>query len=228
MDIRSMRGSEMRMHQPSETGDKDQREILRFDRVERLAHWVNAAFFTALILTALPLYFGQVEALVGRRAVIAEIHTWTGILLPVPLLISMSGSWGKRFRADISRFGLWTQSELNWLRSIGRYPLVESDKFNPGQKLNALFIGSSIVVMFGTGFILHWFNFFPLDWRTGATFVHDVLAFAIVVVILGHIFFALTHREALKSIFTGHITRSWAAQHAKRWFAEEAHGSLED
>lgn len=223
-----MRGSETQMHQPSETRGKDQREMLRFDRVERLAHWVNAASFTVLILTALPLYFGQVEALVGRRAVIAEIHTWTGVLLPVPLLISMSGSWGKRFRADLSRFGLWTHSELNWLRSIGRDPLVESDKFNPGQKLNALFIGSSIVVMCGTGFILRWFNFFPLDWRTGATFVHDVLAFAIVVVILGHIFFALTHREALKSIFTGHITRSWAGQHAKRWLAEEARGSLED
>ncbi len=223
-----MHGSEVRMRQQFETGDNDQRKILRFDGVERLAHWVNAAFFTALILTALPLYFGQVEALVGRRALIAEIHTWTGIILPVPLLISMSGSWGKRFRADLGRFGLWNRSELKWLRSIGRDLFVQSDKFNPGQKLNALFIGSSIVVMFGTGFILRWFNFFPLDWRTGATFVHDVLAFAIVVAILGHIFFALTHREALRSIFTGYISRSWAAQHARRWLAEETHGSIED
>jgi formate dehydrogenase subunit gamma len=198
-----------------------ERRLLRFDRVERAAHWINATLFAVLMATALPLYFVQVEALVGRRELIVEIHTWCGIALPVPLMISLAGPWGARFRRDVRRFSLWMSEETRWLRERGRERLPELDKFNPGQKLNALFVGGSIVVMLGTGAILKWFQLFPLDWRTGATFVHDVLAAAIFVVVFGHIAFALAHRDALRSIFKGWVTESWAARHAPRWLQEE-------
>jgi cytochrome b subunit of formate dehydrogenase len=32
---------------------------------------------------------------------------------------------------------------------------------------------------------------------------------------------ALTHREALRSIFKGWVNRSWAERHATRWLHEE-------
>ena len=195
--------------------------ILRFDSIERIVHWTSALLFTVLILTAAPLYFVQVERIVGRRALIAEIHTWTGILLPLPLLVALSGSWGSGLRADIRRFNYWTMGELRWLRTFGANSSLKLGKFNPGQKINAIFVGSSMVVMFCTGFVLKWFNFFPLSWRTGATFVHDLFAGAIVVVVTGHVAFALAHREALKSMITGRISESWASKHAPRWLAEE-------
>ncbi len=203
--------------------------LLRFDRVERAAHWINALLFAILMVTALPLYFTGVEALVGRRELIVQIHTWSGIALPVPLLISLAGSWGARFRRDVRRFNVWMSEETRWLRGLGRERLPELDKFNPGQKLNAIFIGGSIAVMLGSGIVLKWFRFFPLDWRTGATFVHDVLAAAIFVVVFGHIAFAVTHRDALRSMFKGWVTESWAARHAPRWLQEEkAAGSASD
>ncbi len=195
--------------------------LVRFDRVERFAHWMTASLFAILMLTALPLYFTQVEAWVGRRLLFAEIHTWIGIFLPVPLLISLTGSWGSNLRADVSGFNLWTKEEIKWLQQIGRNPTIEMGKFNPGQKLNALFIGSSMAVMLGTGLILRWFNLFPLGWRTGATFVHDSLAFAIVLVVIGHVVFALAHREALKSMLSGRVSREWASAHAPKWFREQ-------
>ena len=202
----------------SNTGD---RRLLRFDRVERAAHWINALLFGILMATALPLYFAHVEALVGRRELIVQIHTWSGLALPVPLVISLAGSWGARFRRDLRRINLWMSEETRWLRGLGRERLPELDKFNPGQKLNALFIGGSIAVMLGTGIVLKWVSWFPLGWRTGATFVHDVLAAAIFIVVFGHIAFALTHRDALRSMFKGWVTESWAARHAPRWLQEE-------
>src|SRR5208282_6512954 len=105
--------------------------------------------------------------------------------------------------------------------------IPEPDKFNPGQKLNALFTAGAIVVMLGTGSILKWYRFFPLDWRTGATFVHDVLALLIFIVVFGHIAFALTHRDALRSIFRGWVTESWARRHASGWLKEEEARSQE-
>jgi formate dehydrogenase subunit gamma len=194
--------------------------ILRFDRVERAAHWANALLFTILMATSLPLYFAQIEAHVGRRALLVEIHVWSGVALPIPLIISLAGSWGARFRRDLRRINLWTTQEIHWLWSARDRGRLKADKFNPGQKLNAIFTGAVIVIMLGSGSILKWLRFFPLSWRTGATFVHDVFAFAIFAVVFGHIFMALTHPDALRSIFKGKVTTTWAKRHAAAWLEE--------
>jgi formate dehydrogenase subunit gamma len=198
----------------------DDRRLVRFDRVERLAHWSLAVLFAILMLTAIPLYVGSVAQLVGRRALLAEIHSWSGVVLPVPLVVSLLGPWGRGFRRDVRRLNFWTPDERRWLRSVGRYPVVEPGKFNAGQKLNAAFTAGVIVAMLATGSVMHWYKPFPVDWRTGATFVHDLLAFAIFAVVIGHIGFALTHRDALRSIFRGWVTRRWARVHAPQWVKE--------
>lgn len=196
--------------------------MVRFDLVQRSAHWANALLFGILMLTALPLYFGGLGAAIGRRGLVESIHVWAGIALPVPLIISLLGPWGRRMRRDLRRINYWTRDELRWLRRLGRpgSPAVV-DKFNPGQKLNAIFVGGAIVVMLATGCILKWFQLFPLPWRSGATFVHDLMALAIAVVVLGHVGFALTHPAALRSMVNGRVDEDWAERHAPGWLAEE-------
>jgi formate dehydrogenase subunit gamma len=195
--------------------------ILRFDGVQRAAHWANALLFGILMLTALPLYFPSLSDVVGRRALVANIHVWSGVVLPVPLVISLLGPWGAQMRRDVRRINVWTNDEVQWLRSLGRNAPRVVDKFNPGQKLNAIFVGASILVMLATGFILKWFGFFPVSWRTGATFVHDALAFAIFAVVIGHILFAVTHRESMRSMIKGWVSEAWAARNAPGWLQEE-------
>jgi formate dehydrogenase subunit gamma len=202
--------------------------ILRFDRVQRTAHWATALLFGILMLTALPLYFPPLSGIVGRRALVVDIHVWAGILLPVPLLISMLGPWGARMRRDLGRVNRWTRDEIAWLWALGRRAPRVVDKFNPGQKLNSIFVGGVIVVMLITGIVLRWFQFFPVSWRTGATFVHDVFAFVIFIVVIGHITFAVAHPEALRSMVKGWVTRSWAARHAPGWLLEETGESDQD
>jgi formate dehydrogenase subunit gamma len=202
--------------------------LLRFDRVQRAAHWANATLFTILILTALPLYFSSIERVVGRHLLMEEIHVWAGVALPVPVLVSLVGPWGTRMRKDVRRFNRWTRQELRWLWSGGAYRGLEKDKFNPGQKLNAIFVGGSIVVMLGTGAIMKWFGLFPVGWRTGATFVHEVLAWMIVFVVVGHVFMAVTHRDALRSMVRGWVSVAWARRNAPRWAREELELMAED
>jgi len=194
--------------------------MLRFDRVQRSAHWANAILFGVLMATAIPLYFGSFFGVVLPRHVVAEIHLWTGLALPIPIIISLLGSWGVQMRRDVRRINLWTREEMRWMRTLGESPLV-ADKFNPGQKLNSIFIAASIVIMLATGAMLQWFRFFPVTWREGATFVHDVFAFAVFLVVIGHIVMALTHRDTLRSIFTGWVSENWAARHAGAWLKEE-------
>lgn len=179
-----------------------------------------AVLFGAVMWTALPLYFGSFFGVVFQRHVIAEIHLWCGLVLPVPLIASLLGPWGEPMRRDLRRVNYWTRDELAWIRSRGRRAL-EADKFNPGQKLNTVLVGSCTLVMLATGSILQWFRLFPVSWRVGATSVHDAFAYALFLVITAHVVLALSHREALRSMITGTIAARWVRSHARAWGREE-------
>ena len=82
--------------------------VLRFDRVERTVHWVNASLFLILIVTGAALYFTPLIALVGRRRLIEQVHLYVGLSLPLPLLLGLAGSWGRGLRRDVSRINRWS------------------------------------------------------------------------------------------------------------------------
>ena len=198
--------------------------LVRFDRVERAVHWVNALLFIVLIATGAALYFTPLIALVGRRHLIEQIHLYSGLALPLPLLAGLAGNWGRALRRDASRINRWSEADLAWLRGLIDGSLDEPGatpprlgKFNPGQKLNAAFVVGAGLVMLGTGALLHWYQPFPLAWRSGATFVHNWLAVLIFVTVAGHIAFALSNPEALRGMLTGRVSRAWAARHAPAW-----------
>jgi formate dehydrogenase subunit gamma len=207
-----------------------QRVVLRFDRVERAVHWVNAGLFLILIVTGAALYFTPLIALVGRRRLIEQVHLYAGLSLPLPLLLGVAGSWGRGLRRDVSRINGWTEADLQWVRGLvdtaaGRRQTAlrpQLGKFNAGQKLNAAFVAGGGLVMLGTGALLHWYVPFPLSWRAGATFVHNWLAVTFVIVIVGHITLAVADREALRAMLGGRVSRAWAARHAPAWLDESA------
>lgn len=196
------------------------RRVLRFDRVQLAAHWVNAALFGVLMVTAIPLYFGSFFGVVLPRHLIGRIHLWTGLALPLPVIISLIGPWGRRMRRDLRRVNYWTRDEIDWLKTLGKTNLA-ADKFNPGQKLNTIFVASAIVVLLVTGSMLQWFRFFSVPLRVGATFVHDAFALTVFIVVVGHVVMALSHRETLRAIFTGWVSTKWAKTHAVRWLDEQ-------
>jgi formate dehydrogenase subunit gamma len=210
------------------TAALQRRPLLRFDRVERTVHWVNAALFLILIATGAALYFTPLIALVGRRQLIEQIHLYVGLSLPLPLLLGLAGGWGRGLRRDVSGINRWTEDDMRWLRGLvdtaagrrqtGLRPRI--GKFNPGQKLNAAVVGGGGLVMLGTGALLRWYVPFPLSWRAGATFVHNWVSVLLVVLILGHIAMALANPEALRAMLRGHISRAWAARHAPAWLDE--------
>ena len=129
-------------------------------------------------------------------------------------------------RRDVRRVNYWTRDEIRWVTTLGKSTL-EADKFNPGQKMNTIFVGASILVMLATGVMLQWFRFFPVSWRSGATFVHDVVAYAVFFVVIGHLVLAFTHRDALRAIFKGWVSESWAQRYAPRWFTAVQMGEEE-
>jgi formate dehydrogenase subunit gamma len=195
-------------------------DIVRFDRAERIVHWTTASLFGVLMLTGAALYAGPVSTLVGRRELMRTLHVMAGLALPVPLIVGLLGKWGARLRTDLSKLNRWIADDRRWLRRKRR-ATARLGKFNPGQKINAVFLGAAAVVMFGTGVMLHWFSLVPLDWRTGATFVHDWFALGIWLSVGGHVLFALRDPVALGGMRHGTVSARWARTERPRWFEEE-------
>jgi len=193
--------------------------LVRFDAVQRAAHWTTSALFFCLLATAIPLYFGSLFGTVLNRHTVEEIHLWSGLALPVPLLVAALGSWGGRTRRDLRRFIYWSRDESAWLRTMGR-ARFRTGKFNPGQKLNAVVLGGLFVVLLCTGAMLRWFEYFPVSTRTAATFVHDSFALAATIVVAGHVAMALAHPTALRSMFSGSVPERWASERAPSWLDE--------
>jgi formate dehydrogenase subunit gamma len=151
---------------------------------------------------------------------VKDVHVISGLLLPVPLVLAYAGRWRDGLRRDVRRLARWSTDDRRWLLSLGREGRTRLGKFNAGQKLNAAFVLGTIPVMLATGGILRWFEPFSDDWRTGATFVHDWTALAVLVVVVGHILMALVQPHALGGMVRGRVPAGHVERHHPRWWAE--------
>ena len=110
---------------------KPEPPLLRFDRGERTLHWVNATLFGILMLTGAALYAGPISALVGNRELVRTIHVYSGLLLPVPLLLAVLGRRGARLRTDLGRLNRWSRDDARWFRRRQRAG-VRARQVQPG------------------------------------------------------------------------------------------------
>lgn len=191
--------------------------VARFGPAVRIAHWWNALGFGVLTFTGATLYYPRLSEWVGRREIVRTVHLWVGLSLLAPLLVSYAAN--REVRDDVRRLARWTRDDQRWWFPSQRHR-VRLGKFNPGQKANASFTFAALVALLGTGAMLKWYQPFPDDWRTGATFVHDWTALALGLVVIGHIVFAFRDRDALAGMWRGSVSRDWAARERPRWYEE--------
>ena len=90
-------------------------------------------------------------------------------------------------------------------------------KFNAGQKLNASLSAGGGLVLLGTGIVLEYGRRWPLDLRIGATFVHDWTAFAVLLLVVGHLWFASSDEDARRGMRTGSVPVGWALREHPAW-----------
>jgi len=192
--------------------------VPRFSLAERMVHRTTAILMTACILTAAVLYNGFLAVPVGHRHLVELIHVYCGFALPVPMLL---GLLSFAYRADLRLLGRFTPSDHRWLRSRTRRDgTIAVGKFNAGQKLNASLACGSILVLLGTGVLMYFVRLAPLPLRSGATLMHDWFSFALGLLVVGHVVFALKDPEARRGMRTGSVSRAWARIEHAGWLHE--------
>lgn len=197
-------------------------QVVRFDRVERWLHGVNALLVLVLILTGSLMYIGELGGLIGRRALVERIHLWSGLALPVPFALALAGRWNRGLRRDARRLGRLLSDDRKWLRARHRRGgALRIGKFNAGQKVNAVLVAALLPVLLGSGVLLEWNGWMDDAWRTGATFVHDWAYAVLTLLVVGHITKAMGDPVRMTAMGRhGTVPRRWALEEHPRWHDE--------
>ena len=194
--------------------------LLRFTLTERLAHWIHASAFFALLATGLVLYVPALSTWINRRNTVKNVHLLTAIVWAVALvLLVVLGN-----RAALRR--TWREIETidadnrRWLR--GRR--APQGRLNAGQKVNAL-LTAAFALLFTLSGVLLWLGERDTRFRLDGTIVvHDALTYVSLVLLTGHLYLAVIHpktRHALRGMTLGDVREDWAAAHHARWVEEE-------
>lgn len=190
----------------------------RFSPAERWVHRVTGALIAVLTVTGSVLYYEPFALVVGRRPLVEGLHIAAGVLLPLPPLLGALAS--PSLRRDFVVLGRMNRTDWQWLRRRDRRTArLPVGKFNGGQKLASAVLLGSLLVLFGTGLLLIapvQINL-PVGMRQGATIVHDLFTFGVLVLLSGHIWLALRHPEARHALRTGVMDRRYAEIEYAGW-----------
>ncbi|MDJ0947568.1 MAG: formate dehydrogenase subunit gamma [Alphaproteobacteria bacterium] len=222
------------------------KQIERFNGVERFAHWLMAGSFIILALTGLNMLYGRY------------------VLLPVLgpdifALLTQAGKYAHNYLSFafmigvVMAFVLWVRHNIPnkhdfvWLAKAGglfsKNVHPPAKKFNAGQK----FIFWSVVIggvsislsgimllfpfemkMFGATFAI--INVFGFGLETDLTLLqemqlaqiwHTVVGLILIVIIIGHIYIGSLGMEgAFDAMGSGMVDENWAKEHHNLWVAE--------
>lgn len=194
--------------------------ILRFTRTERALHWVHAVSFFAMLATGIVMFFSTLAEAIGRRPLVKDVHLLTAVVW----VVALAGVIGFGNRAALRR--TWAEVESidaddrAWLAF--RRPVAQG-RFNAGQKINTI-VTVAFALLFALSGLFLWLgernHAFRFD-GTGA--LHDLLTFASVVLVVGHLYLALIHpstRHAMRGMTGGQVDLEWAQRHHPKWVAQ--------
>ncbi len=201
------------------------RTILRFNAIERFAHWTLASTFIILALTGLNLIIGKsVIAPIFGEAAFGTLTAWGKIAhnyLAWPFMVSL-----------VLIVLLWVihnvpdKLDLEWIKQGGglfkKGVHPPARKFNAGQKLIFWSVVLGGAALSYTGVML----MFPgeagtaADWQFYQT-IHALVAAALSAIVIAHIYIGSVGMEgAFDAMGSGEVDENWAKEHHALWVEE--------
>jgi formate dehydrogenase subunit gamma len=201
------------------------RKILRFNTLERFAHWTLASTFIILALSGLNLIIGKtvILPLLGENA-FGTLSAWGKIAhnyLAWPFMVAL-----------VMVLLLWVvhnipnRLDVEWLKQGGG--LVKkgvhppAKKFNAGQKIIfwAVIAGGAALSYTGVMLLFPAVAGTPADWQFFQT-IHALTAAVLSAIIIAHIYIGSVGMEgAFDAMGTGEVDENWAKEHHSLWVEE--------
>ncbi len=196
--------------------------LRRFSGAERSVHWLLASTFLTMLATGLVLYLPSLAQVAADRQLWKSIHLGAAIAFWVglTLIVAVSGGELGHTASEIETFDDDDRRWLAW--SVRRQaPAPPQGRFNAGQKLNAAIVAGLMVVFTGSGVLIYAQETdAAFRGQASAILVHDLATFAVLPMILGHLYLSLIHpatRHSLRGMVFGSVRRDWARRHHAKW-----------
>lgn len=193
--------------------------IPRFDASARVLHWSHAVVFIWLLATGIQLFLTPMSLL--GDPLIRRIHLYASLpFVLLPIMIYIAGS--SPARRDVKELISLTGEDLKWfLEFLKSRKTVVTGKFNGGQKANFMVTLLLIAGLSVSGFVVWMKSFFSVELVELNFLIHDFLAILAVLLLAGHIAFALYNSESMRGIIFGIVDEKWAKEHYPAWFEQE-------
>jgi formate dehydrogenase subunit gamma len=208
-------------------GGPSGRKVLRFNGLDRFAHWLTAVSFLLLALTGMALTFGRTLFIPiighGAYSALAENSVMIHNFLSVPFVIGL-----------VFIIALWVKDNIpnradwQWIKTMGGLMSregkhVEAQRFNAGQK--AMFW---TIVLVGTALAVTGVMMMTPFAATGVGgmqvihVIHGILAAILIAGIVAHIYIGSLGMEgAFDAMGSGEVDENWAREHHGAWYQEQ-------
>lgn len=207
----------------------NQKMVKRFNKGFIISHWVNAAAFFTLYISALPMYtefFDWLYVVFGGPAGARLVHRIAAVafMLPLPILILFDRKglrkWSKNmFSFKKHDFQFLGQFAKEFFGMKAKTP--KQDFFNAGEKINSWLMVVTAVMLIGSGLIMWFPQFFSQGVIMWAYPIHNIGLGLSAAVAIAHIYMSIAlAKPSLRGIFKGEVTEEYAKDHHGRWYDE--------
>ncbi len=183
----------------------DHLNVPRFDKTERLLHWLNSAFYLLPMLSGFGMSYPLFRFLCfGHPKIILVCHVFAGLALSLAMLYL--------YFFKKTRIPLWA-----WRR---HFAYLSGNKYNAGQKINITVSALAFTVFLVSGIMLVMVKVLPVPLVKAAYCAHNWALLLILPVIVGHIFLALIHpatNPSLYAMLVGKVEERYARRHHPKW-----------
>lgn len=219
-----------RVEQEDQAGAVRIRWIPKYTAMERVFHWGHTVTFLGLAMTGMILYFpflrplaqgeaGQFVRLIHRATAIAY-----GALPLIYLILEPRRAWmSLKSVFKVSRYDIeWVKGMIPYYMFARHEAMAPQDRFNTGEKLNAVVIilGSAVFAVTG---LLMWFGkgILPIGVFQLMVLSHDIAMIVTVCMFIVHFYLAVVHPlmwAGLVSMRFGVTSAAYAQEHHALWY----------
>jgi formate dehydrogenase subunit gamma len=205
--------------------------LRRFIPAERVSHWLYALFFIIAFVTGLLMWIPSTRAwLAGDRYTLSQYHGYVGaamVILPLLLFLLIDR---RRLARDIRQVDRWNGDDRRWFWLAVRGYTLRGKKMPPqgwlnaGQKVNVILVAAMALGFAATGGILMHKQDAPSWLVSRALWLHSFLAVVAIALFVGHLahVFVTKHgRTYLLGMIRGWIPEELARERHLRWWREE-------
>lgn len=204
--------------------DNNKQTIKKFSGAQRLAHWLFATAFFALLITGLALVIPSLSSLAagGTSRWIHRIAAVGFMLAPIYYLLAD----GRGFRELLSDSFTYDADDRQWLAKAFQYyfgkakGMPPQGRINAGEKIHHALIIITFFLVSISGLVL-WLGTGSISAATFSLMIiiHFIAMMIMTILTVGHIYFTFVY-DALGSMISGEVSKEYAEMKHPKWLEQ--------